>query len=32
MKLDKFDMAILQALQQDARLSLQDLGKLVGLT
>jgi len=32
MKLDKFDLAILQALQQDARLSLQDLGKLVGLT
>jgi len=32
MKLDKFDMAILQALQRDARLSLQDLGKLVGLT
>ena len=32
MKLDKFDIAILQALQQDARLGLQDLGKLVGLT
>ena len=32
MKLDKFDLASLQALQQDARLSLQDLGKLVGLT
>lgn len=32
MKLDKFDIAILEALQQDARLSLNDLGKMVGLT
>jgi len=32
MKLDKFDMAILEALQKDARLSLNDLGKEVGLT
>ena len=32
MKLDKFDIAILQDLQQDGRLGLQDLGKLVGLT
>ena len=32
MKLDKFDIAILEALQSDARLSLQDLGKQVGLT
>lgn len=32
MKLDKFDIAILEALQKDARLSLQELGKLVGLT
>jgi Lrp/AsnC family leucine-responsive transcriptional regulator len=32
MKLDKFDIAILEALQRDARLSLNDLGKLVGLT
>jgi Lrp/AsnC family transcriptional regulator, leucine-responsive regulatory protein len=32
MKLDKFDISILEALQQDARLSLQDLGKIVGLT
>ena len=32
MKLDKFDISILEALQKDARLSLQDLGKIVGLT
>ena len=32
MKLDKFDISILEALQKDARLSLQDLGKSVGLT
>jgi len=32
MKLAKFDISILEALQQDARLSLQDLGKIVGLT
>lgn len=32
MELDKFDIAILEALQKDARLSLQELGKLVGLT
>lgn len=32
MELDKFDRAILEALQQDARLSLQELGKRVGLT
>jgi len=32
MKLDKFDISILEALQRDARLSLQDLGKIVGLT
>ncbi len=32
MKLDKFDIAILAALQQDARLSLNDVGKMVGLT
>ena len=32
MKIDKFDISILEALQQDARLSLQDLGKIVGLT
>lgn len=32
MKLDKFDIAILKALQKDARLSLQVLGKQVGLT
>lgn len=32
MKLDKFDIAILEALQRDARLSLHELGKLVGLT
>ena len=32
MKLDKFDIAILEALQKDARLSLQELGKQVGLT
>ena len=32
MKLDKFDISILEALQKDARLSLQDLGKIVCLT
>ena len=32
MDLDKFDIAILKALQQDARISLQELGKKVGLT
>ncbi len=32
MELDKFDIAILEALQNDARLSLQELGKQVGLT
>lgn len=32
MELDKFDIAILEALQKDARLSLQELGKQVGLT
>ena len=32
MELDKFDTAILEALQKDARLSLQELGKQVGLT
>ncbi len=32
MELDKFDVAILQALQRDARTSLQELGKQVGLT
>ncbi len=32
MKLDKFDVSILEALQKDARLSLQELGKQVGLT
>ena len=32
MNLDKFDIAILEALQKDARLSLQELGKQVGLT
>lgn len=32
MNLDKFDIAILKALQKDARLSLQVLGKQVGLT
>ena len=32
MELDKFDIAILQALQRDARVSLQELGKQVGLT
>ena len=32
MELDKFDIAILRALQRDARLSLQELGKQVGLT
>ncbi|WIT11461.1 Lrp/AsnC family transcriptional regulator [Paucibacter sediminis] len=32
MTLDKFDIAILSALQQDARMSLQQLSELVGLT
>ena len=32
MKLDKFDLAILTALQQDARISLHDLSAQVGLT
>lgn len=32
MTLDRFDIAILQALQRDARISLQDLSKQVGLT
>ena len=32
MELDKFDIAILEALQKDARISMQDLGKQVGLT
>ena len=32
MKLDKFDLAILAALQQDARISLQELSSQVGLT
>jgi Lrp/AsnC family leucine-responsive transcriptional regulator len=32
MELDKFDIAILRALQRDARISLQELGKQVGLT
>ena len=32
MKLDKFDLAILAALQQDARISLQELASQVGLT
>ena len=32
MELDKFDLAILKALQRDARISLQELGKQVGLT
>lgn len=32
MKLDKFDIAILEALQQDARISLQALSERVGLT
>lgn len=32
MELDKFDITILEALQKDARLSLQELGKQVGLT
>lgn len=32
MNLDKLDIAILEALQKDARLSLQELGKQVGLT
>jgi Lrp/AsnC family leucine-responsive transcriptional regulator len=32
MKLDKFDISILEALQQDARISLADLSVKVGLT
>src|SRR5574343_1428494 len=32
MKLDKFDFAILACLQQDARISLQELSSQVGLT
>ncbi|MCK6376529.1 MAG: Lrp/AsnC family transcriptional regulator [Zoogloea sp.] len=32
MKLDRFDTAILEALQGDARISLQELSKQVGLT
>ena len=32
MELDKFDIAILEALQKDARLRLQELGRQVGLT
>ena len=32
MKLDKFDLAILASLQQDARISLQELSSQVGLT
>ena len=32
MNLDKFDIAILETLQKDARISLQELGKQVGLT
>jgi Lrp/AsnC family leucine-responsive transcriptional regulator len=32
MNLDKFDMLILETLQKDARISLQELGKQVGLT
>lgn len=32
MKLDKFDLAILEALQRDARLSLQEISQQVGLT
>jgi Lrp/AsnC family leucine-responsive transcriptional regulator len=32
MALDKFDLAILQVLQQDARASLQDISKRVGLS
>ena len=32
MKLDKFDLAILAALQHDARISLQELSSQVGLT
>lgn len=32
MKLDKFDLAILASLQQDARISLQELSSKVGLT
>ncbi len=32
MELDKFDIAILETLQRDARISMQELGKQVGLT
>jgi Lrp/AsnC family transcriptional regulator, leucine-responsive regulatory protein len=32
MDLDKFDISILEALQKDARISLQELGRQVGLT
>ena len=32
MNLDKFDIAILGALQKDARISLQELGRQIGLT
>ncbi|MFN7694420.1 MAG: Lrp/AsnC family transcriptional regulator, partial [Burkholderiales bacterium] len=32
MELDKFDLAILAALQRDARMSLQDISREVGLT
>src|ERR1700749_803177 len=32
MQLDKFDIAILEALQRDARISLQELSAQVGLT
>jgi len=32
MSVDKFDLAILQALQQDARMSLQEISAAVGLT
>ena len=32
MNLDKFDIAILEALQKDARISLQELGRQIGLT
>lgn len=32
MNLDKFDLLILETLQKDARISLQELGKQVGLT
>ena len=32
MKLDRFDIAILEGLQRNARISLQELGTQVGLT